>query len=149
MYELLANPDDLNQMLCKRVLEDGNELFLTLSARKFTFNLEECMMLTIRDITFQQKLQEQRQLNEINKMLTATVSHELMTPLNCIDTFGTAIEKKLDPQRTRHYVSLIKKTAKLMKLSVRDLLDKSLIECGRFEAWLEWRNLQDVVKEAC
>lgn len=52
------------------------------------FNEEECIILMIRDITAFKKLNKAENKNRVTGLLTASVSHELLTPLKCISSFG-------------------------------------------------------------
>lgn len=48
-------------------------------------------MLTLRDVSKVFELDQSLQTNRYLDMLTATVSHEFVTPLNCIITFVIAL----------------------------------------------------------
>ena len=48
-------------------------------------------MLTIRDVSKILKADKMEQENEFYQTLTATVTHEMMTPINCIITFARGI----------------------------------------------------------
>lgn len=56
-------------------------------------------MLTIRDFTDLHKLSVTSHENQVTKMLAATVTHEMMTPLNCIVTFVRAILTAKSPEQ--------------------------------------------------
>ena len=52
------------------------------------FKGKECLMLTIRDVDKLISVEKIENENKFFNTLTSTVSHEMMTPLNCIITFG-------------------------------------------------------------
>lgn len=45
-------------------------------------------MLTVRDVTQIHELQQMTTHNQHLSLLFASVTHEVMTPLNCISTFS-------------------------------------------------------------
>ena len=81
------------------------------------------------------------------KAVNATVSHEMMTPLNCIITFAEILKTGiLSPEQLR-IVSLVKKTSKILKMNLKDLLDRNLLERGILEPNLELSRLEDLLDE--
>ena len=67
------------------------EKFLWLRVQKLMFKGKECQMLTIRDLTKLMSVEKIESENRFFNTLTATVTHEMMTPLNCIITFGRSL----------------------------------------------------------
>ena len=65
--------------------------------------------------------------------LNATVSHEMMTPLNCIVAFAEKIAEDAEDGKISQSAGVISKTAKLLKMNLKDLLDRNLIEKGVLE----------------
>ena len=53
-------------------------------------------MLTLRDVSKVYELEQSLKTNRYLDMLTATVSHEIVTPLNCIITFVSALNNVRD-----------------------------------------------------
>jgi signal transduction histidine kinase len=87
-------------------------------------------MLTIRDISKLRDLEQAHAKNDYLNMLTSTVTHELMTPLNCVLTFATTICSKVKNEFVRIQAKLIIDSVSLMRLQVRDLLDRARAEHG-------------------
>lgn len=104
-------------------------------------------MVTIRDMTDIHKLSETSRENQITKMLAATVTHEMMTPLNCIVTFVRSILAAKNAQQVSYFANLIERTTKMLRLNMRDLLDRSLLEVGTFKANLQPHTAHQVVFE--
>jgi hypothetical protein len=52
------------------------------------YNNKECKILNIRDVTSLKKLVKSEKNNKTMQLLTASVSHELITPLKCIGSFA-------------------------------------------------------------
>ena len=94
-------------------------------------------MLTIRDVSKLLNVEKIEQENKFFNKLTSTVTHEMMTPLNCIMTyarslFGTQFDTK---------AKTIVNVASLIKMNLKDLLDRSLIENGKLKPTFEKNNL--------
>jgi len=71
-------------------------------------------------------------------MLNATVSHEMMTPLGCIISFAEHLSESLRGDLPKfEKAQIIFKTAKLLRMNLKDLLDRSLLENGRLEPTYE------------
>jgi len=84
-------------------------------------------MLTIRDVDKLLNVKKIESENKFFNTLTSTVSHEMMTPLNCIITFSRSL------LNTNYHVKAkaIANIAQLMKMNLKDFLDRSLIENGK------------------
>jgi K+-sensing histidine kinase KdpD len=69
------------------------------------------------------------------KMLTATVSHDVMTPLLTIKSFVDTImklAKKGDIEGVEKYSRLIQEIVQIIGSKTKDLLDHHMIESGAF-----------------
>ena len=104
-------------------------------------------MLTVRDLTDVHRLQETTRENELSKMLQATLSHEVMTPLKCIMTFVASILKATDTATAHKYANLIQNTAKILRLQMHNMLDRSQFEVGGFKPNLERASIMNTVTE--
>ena len=79
-------------------------------------------------------------------MLNATVSHEMMTPLGCIISFADNLSESLRADLPKfEKARTIFKTAKLLRMNLKDLLDRSLLENGRLEPAFEPYCLSDLI----
>jgi two-component system phosphate regulon sensor histidine kinase PhoR len=80
-------------------------------------------LLLCRDITQTQRVETMR------RDFVANVSHELRTPLTVLVGFLETIrELKLDPQRTRDYLGMMREQATRMHRIIEDLLTLSVLE---------------------
>jgi K+-sensing histidine kinase KdpD len=61
-------------------------------------------------------------------LLTASVSHELITPLKCISAFSTELVSQLTIPRMKYKAELIFSTSKMLLSQVKILLDKNLLD---------------------
>ena len=84
---------------------------------------ESQKLLLSRDVTQVERLEVMR------RDFVANVSHELRTPLTVLVGFlETVRELKLDPQRTRDYLTMMQEQAGRMHRIIEDLLTLSLLE---------------------
>lgn len=69
------------------VLKSGNqpEKFLMMTRNSLNFNKKDCSIVNFTDITSVRQVSTLKNQNELLSMLNANLSHELNTPLNCIN----------------------------------------------------------------
>lgn len=89
-------------------------------------------MLEIRDVTAFRKLIKVENENRITSLLTASVSHELLTPLKCICSFGNQLITLITNSKIRYKAELIVSTSNLVMSQVKFLLDKNLLDHNVF-----------------
>ncbi|MGL3606415.1 sensor histidine kinase [Rhizobium sp. G187] len=96
--------------------------------------------LKMRD-AMRQKEHEAIDAHETKSRFLAAVSHELRTPLNAILGFSDILAGeyfgKLETDRQREYVQLIRQSGAHLLSVVNTMLDMSKIEAGRYELQLE------------
>lgn len=87
------------------------------------------------------KEEEASAAHEIKSRFLAAVSHEMRTPLNAILGFSDILIGeyfgKLENERQREYVQLIRQSGAHLLSVVNTMLDMSRIEAGRYELMLE------------
>lgn len=87
------------------------------------------------------KEEEASAAHEIKSRFLAAVSHEMRTPLNAILGFSDILIGeyfgKLENDRQREYVQLIRQSGAHLLSVVNTMLDMSKIEAGRYELMLE------------
>lgn len=67
-------------------------------------------------------------------MLQNSVTHEMLTPLQCIVSFAKSLDKELTHSAKRKDAQMISLTASLVLSQIKLMLDKSLLENNRFKA---------------
>jgi len=83
----------------------------------------EQKLLLCRDVTQAERVETMR------RDFVANVSHELRTPLTVLVGFlETVRELKLDPQRQRDYLAMMREQASRMQRIIDDLLALSVLE---------------------
>jgi cell cycle sensor histidine kinase DivJ len=114
----------------------------------------------LRDVSHEQalkveanrKAEEAETANEAKTRFLAAVSHELRTPLNAILGFSDILIGeyfgKLQNDRQREYVTLIRQSGGHLLSVVNTMLDMSKIETGRYELMMEAFEIAESVK-AC
>ena len=106
---------------------------IEVSYQNITFEHEEdCHMLTFRNVTHLEKLQEQQKQLEIIDSVTATVAHNMITPLKSI----SLLAKKIAQNRGLDNIedaNLVYSTSQLLLAEVMLLLDRNQLQKERFK----------------
>jgi two-component system, cell cycle sensor histidine kinase DivJ len=97
-------------------------------------------------------LADARSAHETKSRFLAAVSHEMRTPLNAILGFSDVLAGeyfgKLENDRQREYVGLIRQSGAHLLSVVNTMLDMSRIEAGRYELLTEPFRVEEVI-ETC
>ncbi len=98
------------------------------------------------------RVSEARSAHEAKSRFLAAVSHELRTPLNAILGFSDVLAGeyfgRLETDRQKEYVGLIRQSGAHLLAVVNTMLDMSKIEAGRYELLAEPFVIGDVI-ESC
>ncbi|KEQ05263.1 sensor histidine kinase [Pseudorhizobium pelagicum] len=98
------------------------------------------------------RVTEARSAHEAKTRFLAAVSHELRTPLNAILGFSDVLAGeyfgRLETDRQKEYVGLIRQSGAHLLAVVNTMLDMSKIEAGRYELLAEPFMIGDVI-ESC
>jgi signal transduction histidine kinase len=104
-------------------------------------------MIMIKSITHFIKYQKLKLQNHFLEMLTATVSHDLRTPLNSILGIGRSLEPHIRGDIGARYFRIMMNSTKLMQFLVNDLIDLFRIRNGKFTAYESRVNLKHHLSE--
>ena len=116
--EYLAHHDDEGSRPARVPMERG----VVLSVQLIRYGDAQTLMLA-RDVTQSERVEHMR------RDFVANVSHELRTPLTVLVGFlETVRELKLDPQRVRDYLGMMREQASRMHRIIEDLLALSVLE---------------------
>ena len=75
--------------------------------------------MSIRDVTALKKLAKAEDDNKVMQLLTASVSHELVTPLKCIGSFAKELIGLISNKKLRYKVELISSTSKMLLSQIK------------------------------
>lgn len=89
-------------------------------------------MVMIKSLTQVVKYEKMKLENHFYEMLTATVSHEMRTPLNAVIALLSTIDHYIEDENGRHLLNIIENSAHLLLFLVNDMLDLFQIKNGRF-----------------
>jgi two-component system, sensor histidine kinase len=89
-------------------------------------------MIIAKSITHFVKYEQLKLQNHFLEMLTATISHDMRTPLNAIIGMGRNLEKYLQHEMGKRFHRVIINSAALLLFLVNDLLDLFRIKNGKF-----------------
>ncbi|GAC1042041.1 sensor histidine kinase [Rhizobium sp. No.120] len=130
---------------------------MELTARRDAEGRLAAIVGQLRDISQDQQLREDaarkaaeaESANDAKSRFLAAVSHELRTPLNAILGFSDILSGeyfgKLENDRQREYVDLIRQSGAHLLSVVNTMLDMSKIEAGRYELLLESFAIEDTI----
>jgi signal transduction histidine kinase len=90
-------------------------------------------MIMVKSITHLIKYEKLKMQNHFLEMLTATVSHDMRTPLNSILGLGKNLEQHITTTRGLRFLGVMMNSAKLLHFLVNDLIDLFRIRNGKFE----------------
>ena len=71
--------------------------------------------------------------NHFNELLTATVSHEMRTPLNSMISLLMSIKKYIKDTKGLELFNIIQSSSIMLQYLVNDLLDLYQIKNGKFK----------------
>ncbi len=89
-------------------------------------------MIMARSITHIIKYEQLKLQNHFLEMLTATISHDMRTPLNAILGIGKNLEPHVKHEEGKRYLQIMMNSAALLHFLVNDLLDLFRIRNEKF-----------------
>ncbi|OIQ27577.1 MAG: hypothetical protein BM564_12455 [Bacteroidetes bacterium MedPE-SWsnd-G2] len=126
-----------------------------LSTNKINFNGEDALLSWVVDISelkaIEKDLKDAKeqadQANQSKSSFLANMSHEIRTPMNAVLGFSELLEKLVQSDIEKSYVSSIKSSGKSLLWLINDILDFSKIEAGKIELDLTYFNLEILLEE--
>ena len=92
------------------------------------FNDEECQVLNFTDITPFESLKQEKEANKLLKTLSASVSHEMVAPLNANIDIAELLLERITKEEERHMLKMIITSSRLVLCHSNDLMDYNIIE---------------------
>ena len=112
-----------------------------------SFNDEECEVLNFTDLSTFYHLEQEKETNRLLKMLTASVSHEMLAPLGATIEIAEILLEHIENERQRRMLQMIITSSRLVFCHSNDLLDYNLLEHGKLVPNLEVAALETVLLE--
>eukprot|EP00347_Sterkiella_histriomuscorum_P000376 403376099 len=104
-------------------------------------------MIMIKNLTPIIRYEKLKVENHFYEMLTATVSHDMRTPLNAMTGLLNSLDMFITDATGRRFLNIIRNSSRFMCFLVNDLLDLFQIKNGKFKKKLEWVNINNSFKE--
>lgn len=101
----------------------------------------------MHDITAYKKMQAVENEHKLLSLLTASVSHEMLTPIKCIVQMTKSLSENLKTGEFKYEAKLILSTTKLLMSQVKILLDKNLLDRDHFQPSIEPHSLNSIITE--
>ena len=86
---------------------DEDRIFIQIRRLKVQYNQQPAKMIVIRDISLIIDFEKEKNENKYQELLTATMSHEMLTPLNSIINLSVYIEQKLSKRQQRDELNTV------------------------------------------
>jgi signal transduction histidine kinase len=102
-------------------------------------------MIMIRSLTSIVKYDKLKLENHFYEMLTATVSHDMRTPLNAIIGLLHNLKGSITDERGLKFLDIILNSSKILLFLVNDLLDFFQIRHGKFKMNITKVNIKHTV----
>ena len=104
-------------------------------------------MIIVKNLTPIVKYESLKLENHFYEMLTATVSHDMRTPLNAMIGLINNLQLFVSNEEAQKFLQIIKNSSKFMCFLVNDLLDFFQIRNGKFRKNMEWVDVDKCVRE--
>lgn len=127
--------------------ESDSVKILLLTKNNFIYKNKDSYILNITDLTSFKQVDQLKVQNNFLNLLTANVSHEMDSPLNCINVFAEKIILTSKNETHKSYASMMKNSASLIKFQVKTLLDRSLLENKMFTPNNGIHNIVNAIKQ--
>ncbi|CDW89272.1 pas domain s-box protein [Stylonychia lemnae] len=120
---------------------------VTFSKQQILFQNFYHSMIMIKNLTPMMKLEKLKVENHFYEMLTATVSHDLRTPLNSMIGLLNNMDMYINDTQGKRFLSIIKNSSSFMLFLVNDLLDCFQIKNGKFKKNMKWTDMAKSIRE--
>lgn len=105
---------------------------VSLKSNEILYQNEQHMMIVVKEVTPEVKYEKLKLKNHFAEMLTATVSHDMKTPLNAIFGLSNILEQYITDDNGKKFLKIIKNSSQILYLLVNDMLDLFKLKNGKF-----------------
>ncbi len=128
LFDFLSVGKDLKEneqkMMCFQYKDrSGRERKLTAEIKRMTYDSKDCVALIIEDLTNSMQLERQMLNKKFEKMLIASFSHELITPLNGIMGLLEIIEDQPRTASVGRLTETAKSTCNMLLYLINDITE--------------------------
>ena len=104
-------------------------------------------MIIIKNLTELVKYKNVEMENRLYELFTATVSHEMRTPLNSILSLIKVIMLSISDLRIKKLLNIILSSSELLKYQVSEMLDLFSLKTNRFKKEEKSTNVREEIVE--
>ncbi|CDW74528.1 multi-sensor hybrid histidine kinase [Stylonychia lemnae] len=128
-------------------IENQKEM-ITIRENKIFYQDKMLRMIMIKCLTPLMKYEKLKLENHFYEMLTATVSHDMRTPLNSILNLVGNIRTQVQDERGLKLLQIVENSSQMLLFLVNDLLDFTQIKNGKFRKNEQLVNIRNAVQNA-
>eukprot|EP00347_Sterkiella_histriomuscorum_P001382 403372250 len=131
---------------------DRNQPFIyseivNLMLQDMHFLNKELRLVLFHRITSFVKYEKLKMENNFYEMITATVSHDMRTPINSITGLLDSLEHFIQKSEGKKLIQVIRNSSKILLFLVNDILDFFLLKNGRFKSSLQEADPKNCLNE--
>eukprot|EP00347_Sterkiella_histriomuscorum_P015708 403355989 len=120
---------------------------VNLKLQNMHFLNKELKLILFHRITGFVKYEKLKMENNFYEMITATVSHDMRTPINAITGLIEGIEQMVTNEEGKKLIKVIKNSSKILLFLVNDILDFFKLKNGKFKSRLFKTDVKAAVNE--
>eukprot|EP00347_Sterkiella_histriomuscorum_P012729 403367440 len=128
--------------------DDQQKEMITIRENKIFYQDQTLRMIMIKCLTPLMKYEKLKLENHFYEMLTATVSHDMRTPLNSMLGLLQNIKTMVGDPRGQKLLQIVENSSQILLYLVNDLLDFTQIKNGKFTKNELKVNIKDTVQIA-
>ncbi|TNV83865.1 hypothetical protein FGO68_gene3753 [Halteria grandinella] len=115
--------------------------------QEITFQNAKHDLIIIKSITHFVAYEQLKMQNHFLEMLTATISHDMRTPLNAILGMGVNLKKYIEHPQGIKFHSILINSSQLLLFLVNDFLDLFRFKNGKFQKNESFTNFRQQIEE--
>ncbi|CDW85484.1 pas domain s-box protein [Stylonychia lemnae] len=146
-YDELSSPTCDNLMAANSDLYSFREEIVNFQHTTIHFKGKQNKLIIVKNLTPIMRYESLKVENHFYEMLTATVSHDMRTPLNAMIGLIDNLQLFVQDEEGLKYLNIIRNSAKFMSFLVNDLLDFFQIRNGKFNKNLDWVDIDKSIRD--